>query len=170
MYYRYATGWRSPAPVGPEFMLDGDDFSYAFPSDGGVTCLAVSLPVASHEQAGGDAAGYLEQSFRCNPRTADLIDDNEWVGGVYAGLPADSVWRESAGPGWALIGDAGTAQDPWAGLGMDTAARQAESFVQAFTASPDNWHDSYTRLRRERTHAGFEQTTRLAGDLRQMLG
>jgi 2-polyprenyl-6-methoxyphenol hydroxylase-like FAD-dependent oxidoreductase len=93
-----------------------------------------------------------------------------WASRVYTGLPADSVWRQSAGPGWALIGDAGTAQDPWAGLGMDAAARQAEAFVEAFTASPGGWHASYERLRRERTYRGFELSTRLATDVRKLLG
>jgi len=170
MYYRYATGWRSPAAIGPEFALDGDDFSYVFPSDAEVACLAVSIPVAHHELAHGDAAGHLMQTFRRNPQTADRIGDIEWASGIYTGLPADSVWREPVGPGWALVGDAGTAQDPWAGLGMDTAARQAEAFVEALTASPDDWHDSYTRLRRDRTYPGYEETTRLATDLRKLLG
>jgi hypothetical protein len=53
---------------------------------------------------------------------------------------------------------------------MDTAARQAEAFVEAFTATPDDWQHSYARLRRERTYPGFGETTRLATDLRQMLG
>jgi menaquinone-9 beta-reductase len=170
MYYRYATGWRSPADVGPEFALDGDQFSYVFPSDAEVACLAVSVPVAQHELAHGDAAGHLLRTFQRNPQTVDRVEEAAWAGGVYVGLPADSVWREPVGPGWALVGDAGTAQDPWAGLGMDTAARQAEAFVEAFTTSPEGWHSSYTRLRRERTYPGYEQTTRLATDLRQMVG
>ena len=84
-------------------------------------------------------------------------------------MPADSVWKEPSGPGWVLIGDAGTAQDPWAGVGMDTAARQAEAFVEAFTAAPDDWHTSYAGSRRERTYSDFAETTRLATDLRQLL-
>jgi flavin-dependent dehydrogenase len=169
MYYRYARGWRSPEAVGPEFALNGDYFSYVFPSDGDVACLALSLPVADHELGQRDAAAQLERMFRRNPQTAERIDDVEWTSGVYTGLPADSVWRAPAGPGWALVGDAGTAQDPWAGLGMDTAARQSEAFVEAFTSSPDDWHDSYARLRRERTYPGFEETTRFATDLRKLV-
>jgi flavin-dependent dehydrogenase len=170
MYYRYATEWRSPDAVGPEFALDGDHFSYVFPSDAGVACLAVSVPLTQHDRSHSDAAGHLIHTFRRNPQTVGRVEAVGWVGGVYVGLPADSVWRESVGPGWVLVGDAGTAQDPWAGLGMDTAARQAESFVEAFTASPDNWERSYARLRRERTYPGFAETTRLATDLRKLLG
>jgi flavin-dependent dehydrogenase len=171
MYYRYATGWRSPDEVGPEFVLHGNVFSYVFPSDGDVVCLAVSIPLADYAQAGdGDAAGRLERIFRANPRTADRLDGVEWVSGAFTGLPADSVWRQGSGPGWALVGDAGTAQDPWAGLGMDTASRQAEAFTEAFAARPDAWNASYDRLRRERTYGGFAETTELAPDLRRLVG
>ena len=160
MYYRYAKGWRSPDELGPEFILHGNLFSYVFPSDGDVVCLAVSIPLADYMQAGdNDAAGWLEQIFRANPRTADRLDGVEWVSGVFTGLPADSVWRQGSGPGWALVGDAGTAQDPRAGLGMDTAARQAEAFTEAFAAGSDAWNATYHRLRRERTYGGYAETT-----------
>jgi 2-polyprenyl-6-methoxyphenol hydroxylase-like FAD-dependent oxidoreductase len=167
MYYRYATGWRFPDPIGAEFLLHGHRFCYAFPSDAGVTCLAVSLPLDDHERSGRDRAEALETTFRSNPQTADRMDGIEWVSGVFVGLPADSVWRIPCGPGWALVGDASSSQDPWAGLGMDTAARQAEAFVETYRAG--DWAASYPTLRRTRTYAGFEQTTLLAPDLRKLL-
>jgi hypothetical protein len=52
---------------------------------------------------------------------------------------------------------------------MDTAARQAEAFAEAFTTSPGSWLTPYARLRDERTYAGFAETTRLAPDLRLLL-
>jgi flavin-dependent dehydrogenase len=169
MYYRYATGWPSPLPSGPEFLFDGDRLAYVFPSDAGITCLAVSLPLAHHAQSRRHAAQYLSEAFRRNPQTTHRIDRVEWASEVYVGSPTESVWRQPAGPGWALIGDAGTAQDPWAGHGMDTAARQAEAFVEARTVCPGDWADQYARLRRERTYDAYEETTRLARDLRQAL-
>ena len=174
MYYRYATGWPGPAgsspdEVGPEFLLDGPQFAYAFPSDAGLTCLAVSVPVTEHEQ-GPRPAVALESFLVRNPCTSQRLDGLTWASGVFTGLPADSVWREATGPGWTLVGDAATSQDPWAGEGMDSAARQAEAFVEAFTAGPDNWRQRYDELRRERTYAAYWQTTELAPDLRQILG
>jgi 2-polyprenyl-6-methoxyphenol hydroxylase-like FAD-dependent oxidoreductase len=167
LFYRYAREWRSPDPIGPEFLLHGEHLCYVFPSDAGVACLAVSVPVADYELVRDDAAGFLERTFRANPQTANRMDRLAWVSGVFTGLPTDCVWRAACGPGWALVGDAGTVQDPWAGLGMDTAARQAESFVEAFSAGA--WETVYPRLRRERTYSGHAETTRLAPDLRQLL-
>jgi flavin-dependent dehydrogenase len=171
MYFRYATGWEPPhagAEDGPEVLLDGPDFAYAFPSDAGVTCLAVSVPLASHRDGAGPAAT-LERVLGANPRTVDRIPLLAWTGRVLTGLPADSVWRRAAGPGWALVGDAATAQDPWAGLGMDTAARQAEAFVEAFCEQPGDWQATYDALRRERTFPAYAQTTELAPDLRRLV-
>jgi hypothetical protein len=52
---------------------------------------------------------------------------------------------------------------------MDTAARQAEAFIEAYTASPEAWNAAYSGLRRDRTYEGYAQTTRLAPDLRRLL-
>ena len=173
MYYRYATDWPRPEGVGhgeagPEFLLDGPDFAYAFPSDGGTTCLAVSLPATSH-RSGPRPEVALQRRFRSNARTAERLNTLSWASRTYVGAPADSVWRESAGPGWALVGDAATSQDPWAGHGMDSAASQAEAFVEAFTSNQGAWQNTYETLRRQRTYASFKETALLAPDLRQLI-
>ncbi len=170
MYYRYATGWRQHDEIGPEFVLDGDAFGYAFPSDGATTCLAVSVSVDEHRRSHGDAAGRLEQAIGAHSSLAARMRHATWVSNVFQGLPAASVWREGCGAGWALVGDAGTAQDPWAGLGMDSAARQAEAFARSYLTSPGEWSTEYTRRRRESTYQGFAQTTALASDIRRILG
>jgi flavin-dependent dehydrogenase len=169
MYYRYATGWQSPEELGAEFSLVGDDLVYVFPSDGDLACIAVSITLAAHEAAQGDPGGHLDARLRAHPSLAGRAEAITWSSGVFTGRPADSVLRRAAGPGWALVGDAGTGQDPWAGMGMDTAARQAEAFAEAFTEHPDDWEAAYPRLRRERTLAGYEEATRFAPDLRAML-
>lgn len=173
MYYRYATGWRPLEPVGPEFLLDGDRFTYAFPSDHGTTCLAVSVPVAAHADPRVTPSLALEEAVRAHPSTAERLDRATWVSGVFTGLPSDAVWRQSAGPGWALVGDAATSQDPWAGAGMDSAARQAEALVEAVDAAEDwdsdDWTATYQRLSRERCYQAFAETTMLATDLRQLV-
>jgi flavin-dependent dehydrogenase len=169
MYYRYATGWRSPAEVGAEFSLVGDEFAYVFPSDGGLFCIALSLPVADHEAHGHDPAGHLDRRLEQHPSLADRIGLAMWSGKAFTGRPADSVLRHASGPGWALVGDAGTGQDPFAGFGMDTAARQAEAFAEAFTEHAADWERTYDRFRRERTLDGYEFATRFAPDVRAML-
>ncbi len=170
MYFRYATGWRSPDEVGAEFSLVGDEFAYVFPSDGGLACIALSITRADHEASTDGPGAHLDERLRRHASLADRVAEAAWVGGAFAGRPADSVLRQAAGPGWALVGDAGTGQDPWAGMGMDTAARQAEALAEAFVDHAGAWESAYADLRRERTLAGYELATRFAPDIRAMLG
>jgi flavin-dependent dehydrogenase len=170
MYYRYAAGWQSPPELGAEFSLVGDEFAYVFPSDGDVACIAVSVPLAEHQERGADHAADLDRRLDGHRSLAGRARDLTWVGGVFTGLPADTVLRRAAGPGWALVGDAGTGQDPWAGMGMDTAARQAEVLAQTFSDDHDGFEAAYAVGRRERTLAGYEFATRFAPDIRAMLG
>lgn len=168
MYYRYLSGWPVLDPVGAEFLLDGDRFAYVFPSDAGIACVAVSVTLDEHRRSHGRYARVIDDAVRAHPSTRARMDDATWVSDVFAGLPAAAVWRRGAGPGWALVGDAGASQDPWAGLGMDAAARQAEALVEAVAAA-DDWGPTYERLRWEQCHPGFAETARLAPDLRQLV-
>ena len=46
LVYRYLIGYDSPDEQdGAEFSLRGNEMAYAFPSDQGVTCLAVTVPI-----------------------------------------------------------------------------------------------------------------------------
>jgi flavin-dependent dehydrogenase len=170
MYFRYGTGWtgRDHDPA-PEFSLVGNELAYAFPCDGGLVCVAVSVPVTAHEAARGDVAGYAMGRLACHPAMAGRLHHVEWSGRVRIGLPADSVLRTAAGPGWALVGDAGTSQDPWAGFGMDTAARQAAAFVECLVDRPDDWWTHYPAARDAVTRDAFDVASRHAPDLRTML-
>ena len=169
MYYRYARGWRSPSEVGPDFSMLGNELAYVFPSDGDLACVALSLPLSVFAESRHDAAAWLAGRLREHRSLVARLETVTWVGGLFAGLPADSVVRRAAGPGWALVGDAGTAQDPWAGLGMDTAARQAEQLAARLTGG-EAWIEGYARARAESTLEDFEYVTRHAPDLRTTLG
>jgi flavin-dependent dehydrogenase len=169
MYYRYARDWRSPEEVGAEFSLVGDELAYVFPSDDDLFCIAISIPLADHEAHGDDPAGHLSRRLREHASLSQRIESVTWCGKAFTGRPTDSYLRQPAGPGWALVGDAGTGQDPFAGFGMDTAARQAEAFAESFVERPADWEATYAHARHERTLGGYEIATRFAPDLRAML-
>jgi flavin-dependent dehydrogenase len=170
MYYRYAAGWCARGEVGAEFSLVGDELAYVFPSDGGLACIALSVPIHAHQTEGHDPLATLATRLGKHPSLAERLEAVEWIGGVFTGRPADSVLKQSGGPGWALVGDAGTGQDPWAGMGMDTAARQAEVLAEAYVDGNGSWEATYADLRRERTLGGYEFATRFAPEIRAMLG
>jgi 2-polyprenyl-6-methoxyphenol hydroxylase-like FAD-dependent oxidoreductase len=49
--------------------------------------------------------------------------------------------RESAGPGWVLVGDAGHFKDPTPGQGISDALRQADALASAIEDALGNGHD-----------------------------
>jgi len=171
MYFQYVTGWTASdgnEPCMPEFSLMGDELAYVFPSDHGVACVAISLPVDAWVRGSGTREQQYQERLTAHTWFRDRLDRTQPVGGVVAAPPSHSVVREAAGPGWALVGDAGTHQDPWSGYGMDTAARQAVVLA-------DNIHDtdptaSYASARDEVTLERFTQTVTLGRDLRLLAG
>ncbi len=89
---------------------------------------------------------------------------------LFAAMPEDSLVRTACGPGWALVGDAGTHQDPWSGFGMDTAARQADALALAMTSDSSSWNAAYSKSRDDVTLARFHATVAAAPDLSVLLG
>ncbi len=169
MYFQYVSGWTSPAgdpPSVPEFSLLGDELAYVFPSDQGIACVAISLPVAAWTTRRERREAQFAERLRRHAGLRDRLECSQPVGALVSAPPTPSVVRCAAGPGWALVGDAGTHQDPWSGLGMDTAARQAEALAGSFDDA--SWHLTYQQARDAVTLEGFTETLRLGRDLRAL--
>ena len=72
MYYRYAIGMAGPEgePDGPEFSLGDDELAYVFPSDGSMSCVAVSVNLREY------AAMRSTHRPRCDATfLAEALDD-----------------------------------------------------------------------------------------------
>lgn len=167
MHYRYVTGWTGPdggRPDQPEFSLVGNSLAYVFPSDHDVACVAVSVRTDR-----ATTAADFDRLVAEHPGLRERVAAAAPLGKVVTGLDHDNVVRTAAGPGWALVGDAGTYQDPWSGRGMDTAARQARALAEALSADPHDWVDRYATRRDEATLERFDATVSLAPDLQRML-
>ncbi len=117
----YEWGYRAGAAAG---LISTND---------GLTCVfAGSTP--SRVGRGGRRA--LEAVVRrASPRIAERIADGHAPAGVrsFAGLPG--YLRHSWGPGWALVGDAGSWKDPISAHGLTDALRDAELLARAIVAS-----------------------------------
>jgi flavin-dependent dehydrogenase len=64
----------------------------------------------------------------CGP-VAEALGGAHRVGKMFGMLRYECFFRESAGPGWALAGDAGQFKDPAPGQGMADAFRQVEALA-----------------------------------------
>jgi flavin-dependent dehydrogenase len=172
MYYRYFEGWTGPGggPVdGPEFSLLDNELAYVFPSDGGTACVALTVLLERDNEGATGTPEFFQSRLEEHRGLWPRIEAAEPLGKIFVGPPQDSVIRQAAGPGWALVGDAGTYQDPWTGFGMDTAARQAEALAEVVTPDPSEWNDAYAAVRDSVTLDRFTMTVTMAPDLRQLL-
>jgi 2-polyprenyl-6-methoxyphenol hydroxylase-like FAD-dependent oxidoreductase len=98
--------------------------------------------------------------------------------GAFRAFPGQPGWiRASAGPGWALVGDAGYYKDPITAHGITDALRDAELLARAVLDAPPGrrarlaaLHD-YERTRDQLSEQLFDVTERIAGyrwDLNQV--
>ncbi|HTY73008.1 MAG TPA: NAD(P)/FAD-dependent oxidoreductase [Actinomycetes bacterium] len=170
LYYRYVSGFPGPggtAPDGPEFSLLGDELAYVFPSDAGLTCLAVSVNLAEYERMRREPRTRFDELMRRHAGLWQRYADAEPAGRLYGAPPAPDWLRCPAGPGWALVGDSGLHQDPWSGAGMDCAALSAELLVSAYCAAggSDAWQGTYEQSRADRLLEVFHETVTGAEDL-----
>jgi flavin-dependent dehydrogenase len=70
--------------------------------------------------------------------------------------------RKSAGPGWALVGDAGYFRDPLTAHGISDALREAEFLARAVIEGREEALYAFDEGRYERVRGFFEVTDRIA--------
>jgi flavin-dependent dehydrogenase len=151
------------------------------PTGDGLACVWVgtaSARFAQQRSAGLDAT-YWSLLAEAAPQLARSIDAAPPVG-TLRGFPGQPGWiRASAGPGWALVGDAGYFKDPITAHGITDALRDAELLARAALATPHggraqlNALDDYERTRDRLSEPLFDITERIASyswDLEELRG
>jgi len=162
--------------------LDGYHWYYrpgvsagVIPTNDGLTCVFASLPPGRfHDELRFDvAAGHQQVLRECNGDLAAAVADAR-PSERYRGFPGLlGYMRQSWGPGWALVGDAGYFKDPLTAHGMTDALVDAEQLARAVIAGSDAALETYQRDRDERTLAFFEATDAIASfewDLQSIQG
>jgi len=108
-------------------------------------------------------AGYHRVLEQCAPdlarEVADLTPADRYRG--FPGQP--SLMRQSHGPGWALVGDAGYFKDPITAHGITDALRDAELLARAVARGTDQALAGYQSTRDELSRELFEITDAIAG-------
>jgi menaquinone-9 beta-reductase len=176
LYYCYLRGFLGPGgrlPDGAEFSLIGDELAYVFPSDGGVTCVAMSINMGEFAALDRSQSDWFATRIGNHPGFARRFAEATQVSRLLGCGPEPNFVRVPTGPGWALVGDAGQHQDPWSGIGMDMASTHAaflsESLIGylAGETTEDEALSNYRRRRNEHGLVRYLDTVRKAADLRQ---
>ncbi len=112
----------------------GDRAYVASPTDAGLymACVATGGGLGANRDAEFDAG------IAAWPELADLLAGARRVGPIRVMTKWHGYFRQSAGPGWVLIGDAGHFKDFSPAQGIADALRQAERLVAAL---PDDLAD-----------------------------
>ena len=148
-YWPVTKAWRDGARTFDAYIGFTDDrlIRFIFQTDGdllllGVTPLQADLP----GWKGRFEEAYLE-ALRASPILAPLVEGNARHGNLVGLLTGRFFFRRAAGPGFALVGDAGLHKDPTPGLGITDALRDAKNLGRAIIAGGDAALVHYWRRR-----------------------
>ena len=147
-YWRFQTG----ASIG------------AIPTNHGATCVFASMPAARFraEIHGDDSSIYrrlireVSTVFDARLDQARRVEPVRGFGG-HAGFI-----KRSAGPGWALVGDAGYFKDPITAHGITDALRDAELLARAIVQGTTAALSGYETTRHDLSRRLFEITDDVA--------
>ncbi len=130
------------------------------PTNDGLSCTFVAVPPARHREARkAGVADPLELIARHVPVLAAELAGATPVSTPVTFAGSRGYFRQSAGPGWALVGDAGYFRDPVTAHGITDAFRDAEILANAVTAGRVA---DYPALRDALSSDFFELTDRIA--------
>ncbi len=134
----------------------------------GLNVVAAAWPVAEFEANRHDLPGNYRKAFATDPELDALLAEGRMESRIL-GATMPNAYRQSFGPGWALVGDAGYVKDATTAQGMSDAVIDAESLVSALDnvlsgrRAFDDALTDHQHHRDERTRPMFDFTGQLAG-------
>ncbi len=100
-------------------------------TDSGLFMAGVALAMDDRAAVLGDIDGVFDKSLFGIEFLGDILRSAKRVGPIRTMSRWHGYFREAAGPGWALVGDAGHFKDPTPAQGIADALRQGERLVSA---------------------------------------
>jgi 2-polyprenyl-6-methoxyphenol hydroxylase-like FAD-dependent oxidoreductase len=133
IHYAYVAGLDAD---GFEFHVAPGAFAGVFPTHAGEANVWVFDSADTPEPAGTGAgidraASFLARLVTASPTLARRVRDARITSPVRSASGLPNHVRQAAGPGWALVGDAGYHRDPITGHGITDAFRDAELLADA---------------------------------------
>jgi flavin-dependent dehydrogenase len=161
VYYSYWSGIRH---LGASFHARPGRLILVWPTNDDLTCIYVAWPRQEFGRVRTDAENHFYSSLDLVPGLRDTVMSGRREGRLRGTGDLPNLYRTSAGPGWALAGDAGHHQDPSTGMGMSDAFLAAELLAEAIhdglagRRPIDEALAGYQRRRDELTADGFGLT------------
>lgn len=156
--------WREIGLEGFHWYYDLGAAVGTIPTNGGEVCVFASMPQERFESGRGRGLEALYHGLLADV-SADLarrVASSEGPGKLRAFAGARGFLRRAAGPGWALVGDAGYFRDPLTAHGITDALRESEFLARAVLAGSDDALSALQAERDERVRGLLEVTDRIA--------
>ncbi|MGB6452871.1 MAG: NAD(P)/FAD-dependent oxidoreductase [Streptosporangiaceae bacterium] len=127
-YYSY---WSGISRLGASFHARPGRLILTWPTNDNLTCIYIAWPHQEFRQV----RTVIERSFRAAlklvPGLHEVVESGRREQRFAGTGDLPNLYRESAGPGWALAGDAGHHKDPCSGMGMSDAFLAADLLARA---------------------------------------
>lgn len=136
----------------------------AIPTNGGQTCIFASAPTRRFAELFREdlAAGYHRVIREAAPDLAEAMTHGTLAGSLHGFPGQPGFFRRAAGPGWALVGDAGYFKDPITAHGITDALIDAEHLARAIVFGTDEAIEAYAHDRDRRATTLFDVTDKIA--------
>jgi menaquinone-9 beta-reductase len=134
------------------------------PTNDGATCVFVAVPASKfRDEVHGNAASAYRALLRQSSSAFDArLDDARMVEPVRGFGGHVGFIKAGAGPGWALVGDAGYFKDPLTAHGITDALRDAEFLARAIVRGTSAAFTEYEETRHALSRRLFELTDEIA--------
>jgi flavin-dependent dehydrogenase len=142
----------------------------AIPTNGDEVLICAAAPSARvWSEIRHDLEGGFHRILREAAPELDFALASARRAGPIRGFPGEpGFFRKSAGPGWALVGDAGYFRDPSTAHGITDALRDAELLARAVLRGTDEALEGYVTLRDRMALGFFEASDAIAAHDRDM--
>ena len=130
-YYSY---WSDVPTDGLEIFIRPDRSWGMFPTNEGLTCIALSWPISEFEANRHDVEGNFLKTLDLVPEVAERVRAGTRVDRFRGTADVPNFFRKPYGDGWALVGDAGYHKDPCTAQGISDGFRDAQLLADAIDA------------------------------------
>ena len=156
--------WSGLSHFGARFCARPGQLILVWPTNDDLTCIYVAWPHQKFRQVRKDPQENFQAALVLVPDLADAVASGQREQRFVGTDDLPNLYRTSAGPGWALAGDAGHHKDPSTGMGMSDAFASAELLADAIDGALvgqrpfDDTLSEYQDKRDALTANGFELT------------
>ncbi len=127
----YYTYWEGMSLSGGELYALPQAIVGICPTNDGLTMIYTGYPITRFQEIRKNIEKTFWETIDSIPGLAERVHHGRQAERFYGTADLPAYYRQSHGPGWALVGDAGLALDPITGQGIGNAFRDAERLSKA---------------------------------------